>query len=52
MKKKIHTHIHSQRQNGFTLIEFMIAMAMSLFCVLAMTGIYLRKSCKTPNAVC
>ena len=41
MKKKTHTHIHSQKQNGFTLIEFMIAMAMSLFCVLAMTGIYL-----------
>ena len=41
MKKKIHPHIQNQKQNGFTLIEFMIAMAMSLFCVLAMTGIYL-----------
>jgi len=31
----------TKTQNGFTLLEFMIAMALSLFCMLAMTGIYL-----------
>lgn len=29
------------RQAGFTLIEFMVAMALSLFCVFAMSGLYL-----------
>lgn len=31
----------SRREAGFTLIEFMIAMTMSLFCIFAMTSIYM-----------